>query len=68
MRDIDPRSGPYTAALAEGTRKMVTVGVCEQHEETEMGYTMPAMSEALRAVERAREVAGRLATALAERT
>ena len=44
----NPRPGPYSAKLAGQGRKMVTVGVCEQNEASEMGYTIPAMSEPIR--------------------
>ncbi len=44
----NPRPGPYSSRLANQGRKMVTVGVCEQNEASEMGFTIPAMSDPLR--------------------
>ena len=44
----NPRPGPYSSRLADQGRKLVVVGVCEQKEASEMGYTMPAMSDAFR--------------------
>ncbi len=44
----NPRPGPYTCRLASTYRALLTVGVCEQKEASEMGYTIPAMSEALK--------------------
>lgn len=44
----NPRPGPYSSRLAGQGRKLVVVGVCEQKEASEMGYTMPAMSDAFR--------------------
>ena len=85
-----PRPGPYTCRLAGAGRKLVVVGVCEQEEESEMGFTMPAMADAFgamgyelvekvavtghfprgavrkdeKALEAARDAAGKLAAAL----
>ena len=44
------RPGPYSSRLAGAGRKLVTVGVCEQNEESEMRFTMPAMSDAFGAI------------------
>jgi multimeric flavodoxin WrbA len=44
------RPGPYTSRLAAANRKSVTIGVCEQNEASEMGFTIPAMSDAFRAI------------------
>src|SRR6056297_441373 len=44
----NPRPGPYSCRLASTYRALLTVGVCEQKEASEMGYTIPAMSEALK--------------------
>ncbi len=44
------RPGPYSSRLAGAGRKLVTVGVCEQKEESEMRFTMPAMSDAFSAI------------------
>jgi multimeric flavodoxin WrbA len=41
----NPRPGPYSSRLAGQGRKLLTVGVCEQKDASEMGYTIPAMSE-----------------------
>jgi multimeric flavodoxin WrbA len=44
------RPGPYTCRLAGSDRKLVTVGVCEQNELSEMAFTIPAMSSAFKAM------------------
>jgi len=44
------RPGPYTSRLAGQGRCLVVVGISEQVEESEMGFTLPAMREPLRAL------------------
>ncbi len=42
-----PRPGPYRSRLADQGRRMVVIGVCEQNEASEMGFTIPAMRDPL---------------------
>ncbi|MFO8065614.1 MAG: flavodoxin family protein [Spirochaetia bacterium] len=44
------RPGPYKSRLAGAGRKAVSVAIAEQHEQSEMGFTMPAMSNAFAAI------------------
>lgn len=44
----NPRPGPYSCRLASKYRAMVTVGVCEQKEASELGVTLPAMTDAFK--------------------
>jgi len=46
----NPRPGPYRSRLADQGRMAVAVGVCEQTEVSELGFTIPAMSDALRVI------------------
>ncbi len=46
----NPRPGPYSCRLASTYRALLTVGVCEQKEESELGVTLPAMSDAFKAM------------------
>ena len=44
------RPGPYRSRLADSGRFAALVAVCEQEEESELGYTLPFMRDALRAI------------------
>ncbi len=44
----NPRPGPYSSRLSEQNRRMTILGVCEQKEESEMGFTIPAMRDPLK--------------------
>ncbi len=44
----NPRPGPYSCRLASKYRALVTVGVCEQKEASELGVTLPAMTDAFK--------------------
>ncbi len=44
----NPRPGPYSCRLASTYRALISLGVCEQKEESEMGVTLPAMTEAIK--------------------
>ena len=44
----EPRPGPYSSRLADRPRVAVTLGICEQNEASEMGVTMPALTDPLR--------------------
>ncbi len=43
----EPRPGPYTCRLAGAGRKAVSLGVCEQLEEKELGVCLRALSDPL---------------------
>jgi multimeric flavodoxin WrbA len=44
------RPGPYRCRLADSGRCAGLIGVCEQHEASELGYTLPFMRDALRVI------------------
>lgn len=44
----NPRPGPYRSRLADQGRRALVIGVCEQKEKSEMGFTIPAMRDPLR--------------------
>ena len=44
----NPRPGPYRSRLNDRQRRMVVIGICEQQEESEMGFTIPAMRDPLK--------------------
>ena len=44
------RPGPYRSRLAESGRFAALIAVCEQEEESELGYTLPFMRDALRVI------------------
>jgi multimeric flavodoxin WrbA len=46
----EQRPGPYRCRLGGSGRFAALVGICEQREESEMGYTMPFMRDALGAI------------------
>ncbi len=44
---VEPRPGPYVSRLAGQGRKLVAIGICEQHDPADMRYTLPVMSDAM---------------------